>query len=380
MVPFLREADFDGALDAAMQRRSTPPRRRRTPPGCSSVARSTRPLGLVGAPIAFLGSPAGRFFSWRRYGKDPVYLDDPSILMPAPPPDLTAASGAFVMDGGSSRRALTTAMLDLASRGLICVPRGQGPARALEQGRHRDVDRSAGDAVEEAQRARNARRPIGPAEDVRAAQAARRSAATSRAFIEPDNLPKFGTVVSRVRLEARGPRRRTGAGSPRSRARSSPAGPARACSRSSRAVAAIVHRGQRPDVGPGVIGRRRDRRRHRRLSSSRPGMPSVTMPGRWSGRCSPPIGARSQKTMEQARSMQQVVDEAGLDLARDARPGGRVGHGARAAGRDRERPAALASRTSASSRRSPHRPTSRSGTRRRMARSFASGVASGSGG
>ena len=46
--------------------------------------------------------------------------------MPAPPPDLTAASGAMVMDGKTSRRALTTAMLDLASRGLIAFREDKG--------------------------------------------------------------------------------------------------------------------------------------------------------------------------------------------------------------------------------------------------------------
>ena len=47
----------------------------------------------IGAPIVFFGLSGWAFFNWRRYGKDPVYLDDPSVLMPAPPPDLTAASG-----------------------------------------------------------------------------------------------------------------------------------------------------------------------------------------------------------------------------------------------------------------------------------------------
>ena len=46
--------------------------------------------------------------------------------MPAPPPDLTAASGAMVMDGSTSRRALTTAMLDLASRGLVAFREEKG--------------------------------------------------------------------------------------------------------------------------------------------------------------------------------------------------------------------------------------------------------------
>ena len=46
--------------------------------------------------------------------------------MPAPPPDLTAASGAMVMDGATSRRALTTAMLDLASRGQLSFREEKG--------------------------------------------------------------------------------------------------------------------------------------------------------------------------------------------------------------------------------------------------------------
>ena len=39
--------------------------------------------------------------------------------MAGPPPDLTPAAGAFVINGGATRRALTAAMLDLASRGEI---------------------------------------------------------------------------------------------------------------------------------------------------------------------------------------------------------------------------------------------------------------------
>ena len=58
-------------------------------------------------------------FHWLRFGRDPDYLDDPSIYMPAPPPDLTAAAGALVFDGRSSRHTLTTALLDLASRDEI---------------------------------------------------------------------------------------------------------------------------------------------------------------------------------------------------------------------------------------------------------------------
>ncbi len=61
----------------------------------------------------------GALIAWYRHGRDPVYLDDPSIHIPAPPAGLTPAAGAVIRDGKSTRRALTTASLDLAARGLI---------------------------------------------------------------------------------------------------------------------------------------------------------------------------------------------------------------------------------------------------------------------
>ena len=85
-----------------------------------------RRSGSSGPRSSSSGWSAGRSSPGGGSGRIPVYLDDPSILMPAPPPDLTAASGAFVMDGGTSRRALTTAMLDLASRGYISFREDEG--------------------------------------------------------------------------------------------------------------------------------------------------------------------------------------------------------------------------------------------------------------
>src|SRR5439155_6126556 len=57
--------------------------------------------------------------NWLRHGRDPDYLDDPSIYMPAPPPELTPAAAALLLAGLTDRRALTTAMLDLASHGEL---------------------------------------------------------------------------------------------------------------------------------------------------------------------------------------------------------------------------------------------------------------------
>jgi hypothetical protein len=149
-------------------------------------------LGLVGAPIIFLGLSGWALFHWRRFGKDPVYLDDASVLMPAPPDDLTAASGAIVMDGKTSRRALTTAMLDLASRGLIAFREDKG---LISHKVGIDVNPATGDADLEAQRSRNARRPIGPAEQVALKDLRDLGGGELNGYITPEDLPKFGTDV-----------------------------------------------------------------------------------------------------------------------------------------------------------------------------------------
>jgi uncharacterized membrane protein YgcG len=201
MLPFLRNADFDGALGVAMERidaAATPENAARLQTGRQVNA----VVGLVGAPLVFMGLAGWALFSWRRYGKDPVYLDDPSILMPAPPPDLTAASGAFVMEGHSSRRALTTAMLDLASRGLISFREEDRGLLGMTHKVGIEVDPPKGDDVEEAQRARNARRPIGPAEEYALsklnAEAEPMDGQTGTyRFIGADDLPeKFGGSVT----------------------------------------------------------------------------------------------------------------------------------------------------------------------------------------
>ena len=56
--------------------------------------------------------------SWLRRGRDPRYLDDASILLPAPPPGMTAATATIVL-GEDSRAAFMAALLDLASRDEI---------------------------------------------------------------------------------------------------------------------------------------------------------------------------------------------------------------------------------------------------------------------
>jgi uncharacterized membrane protein YgcG len=195
MLPYLRSADFDGALAIALERIDAAA----TPEHAASLqtARQVNAVvGLVGAPIVLLGLSGWAFFHWRRFGKDPVYLDDPSILMPAPPPELTAAAGAVVMDGRTSRRALTTAMLDLASRGLLTFRQEQTGLLGHTKKLGIDVVPARGDAEVEAQRARNARRPLGAAEELALRELRSIGGSSEGSYIEPDDVTRFGEKVA----------------------------------------------------------------------------------------------------------------------------------------------------------------------------------------
>jgi hypothetical protein len=58
-------------------------------------------------------------YRWYTHGRDPIYVDDNSVLMPAPPDGLTPAMATLLMDDRSSDRTVSAAMVDLAARGLL---------------------------------------------------------------------------------------------------------------------------------------------------------------------------------------------------------------------------------------------------------------------
>jgi len=99
----------------------------------------------------------------------------------------------MVMDGQASRRALTTAMLDLASRGQIVFR--QEMTGLLHHTPKISIDLAPDhrDETVEAQRRLNARRPTGPAEEVALQQL---HAVAESDLITSAELPKFGEHVS----------------------------------------------------------------------------------------------------------------------------------------------------------------------------------------
>ncbi len=306
MLPHLRADDWDAALLIAMERIDAAA----TPENAARLERGRQlnsVIGLVGAPIAMLAFAGWAVFTWLRFGRDPVYLDSPSIYLPAPPADLTAASGAMIVDGGTSRRALTTAMLDLASRGEIAF-REESGFLGIGKKVGIEIEPEAADAVVRARRERNARRPLGPAEEL----AARKLRALGKdGYIEPSKLLEFGSSVSEFdsALESHVVRKRWFGEKPSSAV-------TRWVVRSILAIAGggvlVVLGFTIPMSGLTLVGGGLIIAGVFVLILSR-AMPAVTMSGAMIRAMLAAYRRTLRKTMEQSRSMDQVVADSGLE-------------------------------------------------------------------
>ena len=150
-------------------------------------------LGLLVAPLLFVLLAGFAAWHWLRYGKDPVYLDDPSIHIPAPPPDLTPAAAALLWAGRSSRRTLTTAMLDLASHGEIAF-RSEQWGRIIKQDK---VGIETRPAVEDTAELRLVRRhPLGPAERTVLDAVRGLEGTDGTGYLDPDAILGLSTKVA----------------------------------------------------------------------------------------------------------------------------------------------------------------------------------------
>ncbi len=193
MLPLLRDCDLDGALLAAMDKIDA----NATPDHAATLelARAVNAvLGLLVAPLLAVLLIGYSLVAWRRWGRDPVYLDDPSIHIPAPPAQLTPAAGAVVRDGRATRRALTTASLDLAARGLIAFESDEtGLLRKTTELSIRTGVASSADPVEQARLERVRQRPMDEA--TRFLQQRLAGLAGSAGMIDHDDLLKLGSDV-----------------------------------------------------------------------------------------------------------------------------------------------------------------------------------------
>ena len=114
---------------------------------------------IVGGLVAFAVVVGWVVLRWRATGRDPTYLDDPSILLPAPPEGMTAAT-ATIVDGGHAATAFMAALFDLASRDEIAFRDETPDARGAH---HVGIELRGGD-TEDARVLLNRRRPVGEGE------------------------------------------------------------------------------------------------------------------------------------------------------------------------------------------------------------------------
>jgi uncharacterized membrane protein YgcG len=76
-------------------------------------------VGIGGAPVAFLVIVGVALRAWRREGDDPEVLDSPSILMAGPPADMTPPLATVVRQGKANRHSMNTLLMELASTGRM---------------------------------------------------------------------------------------------------------------------------------------------------------------------------------------------------------------------------------------------------------------------
>jgi uncharacterized membrane protein YgcG len=185
MLPALRECDFDTAMSNAMRQIDA-----------TATAEHARDLqlarqvdavtGLIAAPLLLVGLVGWAGWSWLRFGRDPVYLDDASILMPAPPPGMSPAAAAVIIDGRAKRHALTTALVDLAARGEISFRAAPNDPAKM------DIDITVPDQ-RDARLARNRRLPMGTAEQYALSELKKLGGAIRT--IDAEDVPGFAASV-----------------------------------------------------------------------------------------------------------------------------------------------------------------------------------------
>lgn len=190
MLPYLSGGDLDGAMTVAMQRLEELTTTENA--GRLQLFRQLNAvIGLIGV-IVFLLLAGWPILTWFRRGRDPLVTQSASMLMPDPPAEMTPALGSVVEHGRSSRRALTAAMLDLASRGEMVFEQEE-TGRFVKS--EKLAIRLARPDLDDPRVVLNRRPATGPGEDYLLMQV--RGLAGSDDQVSPDELLKLGAKVGK---------------------------------------------------------------------------------------------------------------------------------------------------------------------------------------
>ena len=132
MKPLLADGDMDGGLLAGLRDVDA----NATPDHAAALERGRQINALMALGALALGLLLIVWVavSWLRHGRDPVYIDDNSILMPAPPDGLTPGMATILMAEKSSDRTVSAGLVDLAARGCISFVGDTKPLGETETG------------------------------------------------------------------------------------------------------------------------------------------------------------------------------------------------------------------------------------------------------
>lgn len=76
-------------------------------------------LGIIVAPLILILSLGLAWSRWRREGDDPELIDSPSILMAGPPAEMTPPLATVVRNGTANQHSINTLLAELASTGRL---------------------------------------------------------------------------------------------------------------------------------------------------------------------------------------------------------------------------------------------------------------------
>jgi uncharacterized membrane protein YgcG len=117
MKPLLLDGDFDGALAAGLRKIDAAA----TPQHSADLERARQINAVVGIFVLGIAIWLMAFvlIRWYTDGRDPIYIDDNSVLMAAPPEGLTPAMATLLMTDKTSSRTVSAGLVDLAAHGLL---------------------------------------------------------------------------------------------------------------------------------------------------------------------------------------------------------------------------------------------------------------------
>ncbi|HEY7847546.1 MAG TPA: TPM domain-containing protein [Candidatus Limnocylindria bacterium] len=142
IIPAIRRGDVGGGLVSAIDQVDaaiTPARMA----GLELYRMANAVVGIPGGLLALLLTLGFAFAAWKRHGDDPELTDSPSILMAGPPADMTPPLATVLRAGRASQQSINTTLVELAGSGYIAF-------RNLDQVRHVKSDDEANPLIDPA--------------------------------------------------------------------------------------------------------------------------------------------------------------------------------------------------------------------------------------